>query len=345
MDGYRLQLRLFDLIKERTNDEGNWIDEISEVLNLSKSAVYKKINASSSLSLEELSHLLLKYDLNFNQLIRPDAPNISFDFPYMTDQVHSFLDYILPLKQNIELFSRLPNVQVLYTTHELPVFYWFLQRDLCYFKLFAFANTVWELDGYHGEKLSLNNFSGEQVIMKEVDAISERYLGMPCVEFWNQNILSNTLNQIKYFANSGMFETLDDALTVCDRLKEVMEHVKKMAADGKKYPIGQEAQEKHADFILYHNETAHTNNSLCVTSDTVNSVFVTYDSPNFIASTDQELVDYTQSWFDRLRRHSLPVSKDAFRSRNYLFNRIFKMIDFTKSELENLKKSGEAFSI
>jgi len=345
MDGYRLQLRLFDLIKERTSDDGNWIDEISEKLNLSRSAVYKKVNASSALSIEELSTLLLNYNLNFDQLIRPDAQNVAFDFPYMTTEIKSFLDYILPLKESIELFSRLPNVNVLYTTHELPVFYWFLQRDLCFFKMYAFAGTVWELDGYKGEKFDLNNFSGEQIIMKEVDAVASRYIGMPCMEFWNQNILSNTLNQIKFFANSGLFADLDHALMICDHLKDVMAHVKKMATAGKKFPIGQEPQEGHPDFLLYHNETAHTNNSLCVTSDTVNAVFATYDSPNFIASHDEGLVEYTKRWFDRLRRHSLPVSKDASRSRNYLFNRINKLIDLTKAELESLKASGEAFSI
>ena len=66
MDGYRLQIILFDLIRERINDPKNWIDEISEVLNLSKSAVYKKINATSSLSLEELSILLVRYDISFD---------------------------------------------------------------------------------------------------------------------------------------------------------------------------------------------------------------------------------------------------------------------------------------
>lgn len=345
MDGYRLQLKLFDLIRERSGEEGNWIDEISEKLNLSRSAVYKKVNASSSLSLEELATLLLDYNLNFNQLIRPEAPNVAFDFPYMSREIKSFLDYILPLKENIELFSRLPNVNVLYTTHELPVFYWFLQRDLCFFKMYAFAGTVWELEGYKGEKFDLSDFSGEQVIMKEVDAVANRYIGMPCVEFWNQNILSNTLNQIKFFANSGLFAQLDHALIICERLQEVMEHVKKMATVGKKFPLGQEPQDKHPDFFLYHNETAHTNNSLCVTSDTVNAVFATYDSPNFIASQDQDLVEYSLRWFDRLRRHSLPVSKDASKNRNYLFNRIFKLIDLTKSELESLKASGEAFSI
>lgn len=345
MDGYKLQLRLFELIHQRIGEDRNWIEEIEGILNLSRSAVYKKVNASSSLSLEELSILLTKFNLSFDQLIRPDAPTVIFDFPYMERRVHSFLDYILPLKENIEMFSRLPNVNVWYTTHELPVFYWFLDRDLCFFKLYVFAHTVWEMEGYAKQKFALSKFSGEQVIMKDVEAIASRYLGMPCIEFWNQNILANTLNQIKYFANSGFFEDLNDAIVICERLKMVMEHVKEMAANGKKYAIGQKVDERHASFNLLHNETAHTNNSLCVTSDTINAVFFTYDSPNFVSTQDAALVEYSVQWFERLKRHSLPVSKDAFKSRNYLFNRILRMIEHTQTELENLIKSGESFSI
>lgn len=345
MDGYRLQLKLFELIRDRMDDSSHWADEISEKLSLSKSAAYKKINASSSLSLEELAILLLEYNLKLDQLIRPDEPNIAFDFPYMSRQIGSFLDYILPLKENVEFFSRLPNVAVQYTTHELPIFYWMLSRDLFYFKMYAFAHTIWEMDGYKNEQFKLDQFSGEQVIMKEANATALRYLDMPSTEYWNQNILNNTLNQIKYFANSGLFANIDDALIICDRLKEVTDHVKQMASVGKKFAPGQEVSDKHVDFVMYHNEIAHTNNTIMVNSETVNAVFATYDSPNFMVSTDPVLVRHTTDWYDRLRKHSLPVTKEASKSRNYLFSRINAMIDRTKSELESLKSSGEAFSI
>ena len=345
MDGYRLQIILFDLIRERVKDPKNWIDEIAAHLNLSKSAVYKKVNATSSLSLEELSNLLVEYDISFDQLIRPDQPNLTFTFPYMTRQIKSFLDYLSPLKQNIELFSRLPNNKVTYATHELPVFYWLMNRDVCYFKMYSFARTLWEIDGYKDLKFDLKSFSGEQVIMKEATEIARYFVDMPSTEMWNENLLGNTLNQIKYFANSGLFEDLDDALSLCDSIKDVINHVEAMAAAGKKFLPGTEPTENHSDFQLYHNEIAHTNNTVLVESGATQAVFSTYDSPNFIISQDETLIDYTRGWFERIKQHSLPVYKEAKRSRMYLFNQIRKRIDLTKVELETLKKTGEAFSV
>ncbi|MDX1684857.1 MAG: helix-turn-helix domain-containing protein [Saprospiraceae bacterium] len=345
MDGYRLQIILFDLIRERINDSKHWIDEIAEQLNLSKSAVYKKVNATSSLSLEELSDLLVTYDISFDDLIRPEKTTVTFSSPYMNRRIKSFLDYFNPLKQSLEFYSRLPNVEVNYATHELPIFYWLTSRDVCYFKLYAFARTLWELDGYKDKPFDLSEFSGEQVIMKEAREIAEYFFTMPSTEFWNQNILGNTLNQIKYFANSGLFANMDDAIHLCQSLKDIIVHIREMASEGKKFFAGQEAGESHADFNLYHNEIAHTNNTILVESDTVQAVFATYDSPNFIVSQDETLIDHTKEWYDKLRRHSLPVSNDASKNRLYLFDQILKRISMTQTELETLKKTGEAFSV
>lgn len=345
MDGYRLQIILFDLIRERINDSKNWIDEISNELNLSKSAVYKKVNATSSLSLEELSHLLVRYDISFDQLIRPDNPSLTFQFPTLNRQIKSILDYFDPVKGLLKRHHQLPNCDVSYATHELPIFYWLMSRDVCHFKLYVFARTLWGLEGYEDLKFDLNEFSGESVFMKEAKEIAEYFYLMPSTEFWNQNILSNTLNQIKYFANSGLFADMNHALSLCDSLKEIILHVRDMAAKGKKFHHGTKPTKSHVDFKLYHNEISHTSNTILVESDTINTIFTTYDSPNFISSQDEGLVEHTIQWFQKLREHSLPVSNEASQSRLYLFSQIEKRIDVTRNELETLKKTGEAFSV
>lgn len=345
MDGYRLQITLFDIIRERVKDPKNWIDEISGKLNLSKSAVYKKVNATSSLSLEELSNLLVEYDISFDQLIRPDQPNLIFNFPYLTRQVGSFLDFLSPLKQSITLFSRLPNNYVTYATHELPIFYWLLSRDVSYFKLYSFARTLWDLEGYKNRQFDLSDFSGEQVIMKEATQIAGYFMEMPSTELWNKNLLGNTLNQIKYFADSGIFANIDDAISLCDSLESIINHVEAMAEAGRKFLPGTEPSDKNPEFRLYHNEIAHTNNTVLVESDSTQAVFTTYDSPNFIVSQDEALVEYTSNWFDKLIEHSLPVAREARRSRMYLFNQIRKRINMTRSELKTLKETGESFSV
>jgi transcriptional regulator with XRE-family HTH domain len=334
MDGYRLQILLFDLIRERVKDPKYWIDEIAGKLNLSKSAVYKKVNATSSLSLEELSDLLIIYDISFDQLIRPETPTINFTFPNLTNPIRSFLDFILPLKDLIEKYTSLPDSEVEYATQELPIFYWLLDRDLCYFKLYTFARTLWELEEYQKTPFSLNGYSGEAIIKREAIDSASAYFDIPSTEFWNENILNNTLNQIKYFVKSGLFSELQDALTICLGLKKMILHIREMAKAGKKFMPGTEPTKNHPEFRLFHNEIAHTNNTILVQSDTLEAVFSTYDSPNFIVSQDERLVDYTRTWFEKLKTYSQPVSKEAAKSRLFLFNQIIKKIDGTMSEIE-----------
>jgi len=175
--------------------------------------------------------------------------------------------------------------------------------------------------------------------MSEAEEICQMYFEMPGTELWNENILINTLNQIKYLASSGTFENIDEALQLCDEFSKLVDHLTLMAEKGKKFSVGSEAIEQNADFNLYHNEISHTSNTILVESDTLESVFTVFDNPNFMVSRDEAIIEYSKDWFEKIQRHAQPVSKDAKRSRMQFFNQIKKKIDFTKKEIEIINES------
>lgn len=336
MDAFKIQEDLLQNIKNKVGDNGQWVDLIAETLNLSKPAVYKRLNGSTSLSIHDLALLMKRFDLSFDTLVHTDKLTVDFHIPTGGNSVKSFLDFITPIKQFVSNLANLPDVSIWHATSELHLFYYFLDKDLTNFKMFLHAKTIWNLAGYKNLKFSLGDFSSSHFMGQEVDDILQHYFRAPNIELWNENIITNTLNQIKYFLISGYFEKPEEALLLCDKMRALIKHLCAMAEKGKKFFPGNEVNTLSGDYKLYHNELSYTNNIMLVNSPNQDQVFTTYNNPNFMISSNQVLIEYTKNWFERVKRLSQPVSHDAHQSRMLLFNQIEKKIDLTIMEIKHL---------
>ncbi len=336
MNAFNIQETLFEIIKNKIGESKQWVDDIAETLSLSKPAVYKRINGTTALSLGDLAALMKTYNVSFDALIHKDRLSVDFTFPSNENEIKGFLDFLQPINYFVSSLSKLPEVEIWHATNELHLFYYFLDKDLTNFKMFLHAKTLWNLKGYENIKFSLNDFSGSNIIQKDIDTILDHYFATPNIELWNENILNNTLNQIKYFLVSGFFEYPEEAFILCERLRSLLKHLRNMAENGKKIRIDQKNYDECSNYILYHNELSYTNNLMLIVSPFQNYIFTTYNNPNFMISENEQLIEYTKNWFQRIKKMSQPISLDASQSRMLLFNQIEKKIDLTVQEINNL---------
>lgn len=336
MDALRIQEQLFELVKNKLGSSSQWVDQVAEILSLSKPAVYKRINGTTAISLNDLSILMKAFDLSFDSLIHTDKLTVDFSFPSSGGSTKNFIDYLTPIKNFVSNLSLWPDVEIWHATSELHLFYYFLDKDLTNFKMFLHAKTLWDLKGYEDIKFSMDNFSGSNLIEDKISEILDHYFVAPNVELWNENIINNTLNQIKYFLISGYFEKPEEALVLCERIRSLIRHLRKMAETGKKFKMGKEPDPNSGDYHLFHNELSYTNNLMLILSPSQNCVFTTYNNPNFMISENEKLIEYTKNWFQRVKRLSHPISQDAQQSRMLLFNQIEKKIDLSSSEIKHL---------
>lgn len=290
------------------------------------------------LSLDDLVKLMKTFDFSFDQIVHKDKKELGFLFPYQNREIKTFLDYIEPLKYFVTAANQLPEKRVQYATNEFHFFFYLHDRDLTYFKFYMFAKTVWNLDAYKGKSFSLDDFSEWVLIEEDVDMILKSYYQISNVEIWNGNVLANTLNQIKYALQSGLFEKPEDALMLCDKLESMINHVSKMAEDGRKYLMGQNPENVQAKIEMYHNEITYTSNILLLESPQVSQIYFAFDNPNYILSDEPKLVQYTHDWFERIKRNALPISESANRNRRAFFGMIRKNIDQTRDQLSDYIK-------
>lgn len=324
---------VFEKIKSSIGESKDWVDQIGETLNISKSAVYKRLKGDTMLSMEDLVLLMKTFQFSFDDLIFDEKKKMGFLFPYKDREVKSFIDYIEPLKKFVLGANMLPEKRVQYATNEFHFFFYLHDRDLTYFKFYMFAKTVWNLTSYKGKSFNLEDFSEWVLIEKDVDMILRSYYEIDNVEIWNGNVLANTLNQIKYALQSGLFANPEDALLLCDKLETMIMHVSKMAELGKKFMIGQNPEYVDAKIQMYHNEITYTSNLLLLESPQVSQIYFAFDNPNYILSDEPRLVEYTHDWFERIKRNALPISEAANRNRMAFFGQIKKNIEHTKEQI------------
>ena len=95
MNTFKIQEELFDRIKNQIGNSKLWVDEIAQVLSLSKPAVYKRINGTTALSLGDLAVLMKTYDISFDAFIHNEKLTVEFSFPFNENGYNSFFDFFI----------------------------------------------------------------------------------------------------------------------------------------------------------------------------------------------------------------------------------------------------------
>ena len=273
------------------------------------------------------------FRISLDALVFEQEDTVFFNYkPFSERGIRNFNDYLQSLHGDLLDIRKLEDARFYYASSEVPITYYFLFPELTNFKLYIWGRTVWEFEYLKNYPFHFTLLSYPEVKLSH--EILEMYMKVPSVELCNVNILDNTLNQIEYFLKSGAFKYDADALTLCDKLNELVDHLEKMAAVGKKTSTLTAIDASTADYDLYHNEMVYTNNTVLMDSSYGKAVYTAFDNPNFLRSQDPKLGRHMTEWFERLRLKSVPMSGDNEKRRSWFFNTLRKKVDRMRRTLE-----------
>lgn len=312
------QVDFFQLIEQK-NKGLNLVDVLMDLLNLSKGQTYRRINGQTMLSFEDIQILATHFQISLDDFLLSKKDTIQFQFPPIHQPAFSAISYLNQLDQELKCVQKNPNNRLLYATNEFPIFYTFLFPELIQFKMYMWERTFWEQPNGPQNIFRFGKVSDQ--ILELAQSISQRYLSLPSEEYWNIRITDNTVRQINYALESGLFDNLADALLLCEQLKKVLTHMELMAKKGQKFLPQKREQPNAPTFHLYLNDLP-TNILLLVTSPEESYLYTTFDNPNFMKSTHPEICNYTIQWFKKLQEKSILLSGSAERSRRQFFKKM-----------------------
>ncbi|MEM1322093.1 MAG: hypothetical protein AAGG75_17665 [Bacteroidota bacterium] len=324
-----IQHTFLESILQKFQKKSEAVDALSGLLNIGKDGVYRRLRGDTYLTPEEIALLAKTYKVSFDALVFQQSDLLLFTYNMMSKKINNYFDYASQLNHSIDQVLNMVDTRLSYATHEIPLFQYFLFPELTAFKLYVYGITSWNFDF-----LKDRSFSFDLIPQPTLDLTAEigrKYNLLSSRELWTVSVVDNTLNQLKYLLDIDKFANRGDAQLICDRLLDLINHTKKMASKGKKFGPGLEPTEKNADYELFYNEFASTNNTILVHTRAGKLLFTTFGNPNYLNTTDQALCEEYESWYNALINNSTSLSTG--RSREAYFNTLEKKTNEVRSRI------------
>jgi hypothetical protein len=332
-----IQKFILEHARHKARHSKKWIDELALLLSRSKNTIYKKLNGEIALTLEEVRILTSEYELTLDPFFRPGEV-ATFDFPFLSGQfgkVDSFFEF---LRNDLQKLKSLGIEKMWVSAFDLP-----FVRDYCFpaitaFKFFIHNRTVWKKPLKKEQKFSFSSFLKNHSVMANLKFLLSEYYQIDSVEFLNSFILDITLSQIRHTLDSEMFEEPKDALTICDKLLEYIDHLQMLAESGLKKTFDHQPTRYRGNILFFHNEIVHTNNIMYLETKRCGAVLMQFGNPHYISTTDAEVSRYTQEWFRMLKNNAQNITRESRKSRMVFFNKLRRKVNQAHLEISTLLK-------
>jgi hypothetical protein len=327
-----IQQKLLDTIKRLTPSNNSLAGVLSAQLGISTDSAYRRIRGETLFSIDEVSVLCNHFKVSFDSLNQVDTGLVTFRFNPLNDQMLGFKTYLESLKRDLAYIKSMENKKIIYACQDIPVFHDFNYPELSGFKMFYWMKSIMNVPELQDKVFHVSRVpEGFYTLGKQ---IYELYASIPSTEIWTETTIVSTLKQIEFFNESGSFGSIEDALQVCNGLKQLLENVREQTEHGHKHSNGGKDINGGA-YDLYLSEIEITNNCVLVNIQGVRSVFLGHLTFNTMSTSNEEYSKKTESWLEVIIKKSTLVSGVSEKHRYQFFRKALKRVDDLMQKIEN----------
>ncbi len=331
-DLFNIQEAIFQQIREKIPPNLSFVHEISELLGLSYDSAYRRIRGEKVISLEELYKLSTHFRISVDSLFDVKSGKIVFDSLAIDPEKLDVKHWLENMLRNMQMVEKARSKKILYAAKDAPFFHYFHIPELAAFKLFFWQKTLFQFPGFRDRKFSLEGADPELQQIGQKILLS--YARIPTVEIWNEDTFYIMLRQMEYYWVSGLFEKTEEMHLLIEKLEMWINHLRMQAELGYQYIHGTEPNGIEGTFSLFENEVVLSDNTVLVTTDDLQTSFLTYNVVNLLTTSDPNFCTKINGFLDGLIRKSIQISTSAAKERNRFFNRLQKQIQDFRQRTE-----------
>ncbi len=310
------------------------VDTIMKELGIGRSSAYKRIEGSYRFSLEEIIHLAIFYRISLDQFLS----NRFLPYPFQADalikQPQRFEDYLHNISKYMNGIKVDKEVKVYYLANEIPLFHLIPFLPVLYFKLFMWNKTNWRSIPC-SDRFALADFETTNPVIDAAKELANIYYGFNDVQIWNTRMFDTTFDQIRYMTNAFLFENKNDALILLEEMSKLLRYLTEITESGsKKYHDGQGMKISSSQIFI--NEVVSNPEIIFTKNKRGNLLFINYDTPNFISTSDARFGAHTEQWLEGILKLSTPISRENTKERNHVIHTMKKKFDQSKQEVLGL---------
>jgi hypothetical protein len=304
-----IQTTFLNQVKRNLPVNQSFVDELAEALNISRDSAYRRIRGETILSLDEAKTLYNRFGVSIDVLFANSSEMVTFHRRVVSYKDYNVEKWLGSVLKNLDHLSGFEKNEMIFSAKDIPVFHYFRLPELSAFKLFFWMKTLFEYPEYEYSKYN------KDLVPKELIGLATRvwskYSTISSTEIWNEEILYDTLKQIEFYHDCGLFANPDEAIMLCDQLSKLLEVVEGEAVSGKKSEGG--------SFNLYNNEILIADNTVFARMGNTRCVYVNQNALNLLLTFQEPFCERTEMYLQNLIKKSTLISVTGHRERARFF--------------------------
>jgi len=327
-------------IKDKLPLHLSLVDELADLLEISTDSAYRRMRGKTQLTIQEVQKLVAEYNLSVDGLMAAESNIVPFNYQPIDEKSFTFRNYLQNVLNLIEMVHEFEDQDIIYLANDIPLFHLMHVPEVASFKLFFWEKTILNYSTLSSTQFELglpNDYINE--ISRK---LRDMYCSIPSTEIYSSESIDATLKQIEYYWISGNFKSEKDAVRLCDRLIDLIEHIRNMATYGYKfkYPKGGELPEVvinqsfESNFKVYFNEVVHTDNTVLIHAGDQYRTYLTNNGINSFYTSSKLFYDDTLKGVNILLQKATLISGTAEKERSRIFNNYLKKINRLKNKIE-----------
>ncbi|TND08527.1 MAG: Uncharacterized protein FD123_2323 [Bacteroidetes bacterium] len=326
------QISFITRIREVIPPSHSLVDELADTLGISNDSAYRRIRGETSLTIDEVSRLCTRYKLTFDVFGNSMADRVTFNYHHLENDIARFETYLKNIRDDLKKITVTEKKEMIFAAEDVPVFHHFSYPLLSAFKIFYWNKSILNAPSLEGKKFDPALIPGDLCqLAKEIYTL---YMDVPAVEIWTDDTLNSTLKQIEYYMESGLFETREQAIAVCDEVEAMIRTIERQAEHSIKFTGENPPPGRETNYTLYNSELMIGNNCVLVTIGSSKAVYLSHNTFNSMVTINPSFCEETERWLRNLSKKSIPISGVSEKQRYRFFKILYDKIDAVKKKVE-----------
>lgn len=318
------QLLFLKRIEDLIGNASSLVYELSEILEISTDSAYRRMRGETFLGIDEIIALCDHFNISFDAFSKAETDIVTFSYKGMESASENLAAYLSEIRKDLTNIKAAKNKQIIYACQDIPVFYHYNHHELATFKFFYWMRSI--MNVANDDFAKYNPMAIDAEIFQIARDIYQLYASVPSIEIWTDTTIQSSLKQIEFYWESGIFNTKEEAITVCESLKEEISDIQKQAEIGKKI-VNNDTENIQNHYSLYYSEIEITNNCVLVQIEDFKAVYLSHFSFYTMKTMNENYAKRTEEWLQSLIKKTSLISGVAEKMRFKFFNQSFQKID------------------
>ncbi len=328
------QAVLVDKIKQVADPSMKLSDLIMDVLEIGRDATYRRIRGDTEITFEEAVKLAKHFRISLGEVAGYAEDSAIFKRPSFIRSIDDFRDYMQRSLEQLKSIQKQKGHAMYYFAKDIPVFYHYAFPELAGFKMYVWLKSVYGIDKLNGENYNLSMIPEDLLDLAQKQW--EVYSQINSVEIWNDTTILSLINQVAYYYEAGLLSSRDEALSICERFKDMMKIIYKQALNSSKVHYVNREVLSPATYKMYFHEILIMDNHIMVEYGERKALyFIPYAGVNFLSTADPELTRNMQDYLQHQVQKCSLISDVSEKDRNRFFIRIRSRIDQLKDKISS----------